>query len=228
MPTDQSPDSATATDRRTFLTRAALGGALVSAGAVASPLGGLLTSAGAQEVDAEALVADDLLTDEAFATFAAPLELAAVVAYQTALSGDVLDDEWADHARLFQSHHQEVADLLADLITGDAPLPDPDLAAEADAAMSGAGDQNGLLLALSDLENTLSATHLSAIGILKDGVTAKTVGQVLLTEAQQATFLAQGAETPVAELTPPEADTEGAVELPSPGETDTTTTTAAN
>ena len=91
MPTDQSPDSATATDRRTFLTRAALGGALVSAGAVASPLGGLLTSAGAQEVDAEALVADDLLTDEAFATFAAPLELAAVVAYQTALSGDVLD-----------------------------------------------------------------------------------------------------------------------------------------
>ena len=84
------------------------------------------------------------------------------------------------------------------------------------------------------------ATALGGVGFLDDLIkirrsrnlglnkTAKTVGQVLLTEAQQATFLAQGAETPVAELTPPEADTEGAVALPSPGETDTTTTTAAN
>ena len=50
MPTDHSLDSATATTRRSFLARAAVGGALVTAGAVAAgPVSGLLPAASAQE-----------------------------------------------------------------------------------------------------------------------------------------------------------------------------------
>ena len=228
MPTDQSTDPATPTDRRRFLTRAALGGALVSAGAVASPLGGLLGAAGAQEADPQPLNAEDLILDSEFAELAAPLELAAVVIYQTALSGDALDEEWTKHARLFQSHHQEVADLLASLVSPDAPAPvaDADLVSQGESTLG--GDQTSVLQALSDIENTLSATHLSAIGALKDSVTAKTVGQVLLTEAQQATFLGLGAGVAVAELTPAVATTDDALPLTGSGASDSTTTTAAN
>ena len=228
MPTDQSTDPATPTDRRRFLTRAALGGALVSAGAVASPLGGLLGAAGAQEADPQPLNTEDLILDSDFAELAAPLELAAVVIYQTALSGDALDEEWTKHARLFQSHHQEVADLLASLVSPDAPAPvaDADLVSQGESALG--GDQTSVLQALSDIENTLSATHLSAIGALKDSVTAKTVGQVLLTEAQQATFLGLGAGVAVAELTPAVATTDDALPLTGSGASDSTTTTAAN
>ena len=79
MPIDQSTDPVTATTRRTFLVRAAVGGALVTAGAVAAPVGPFLGIAGAQESG------EELLNDAEFGVFATPLELAAVLVYVAAI-----------------------------------------------------------------------------------------------------------------------------------------------
>src|SRR5690606_19048893 len=76
--TDQSIDSATATSRRTFLTRSAIGGALVTAGALALPHTGLIPAAGARPGE------QGDLKDPDFAAFGTAIELAAVSAYSAA------------------------------------------------------------------------------------------------------------------------------------------------
>ena len=223
MQTDQSTDSATATTRRTFLTRTAMGGALVTAGALALPVGGMVTAAGARPGKI------GTLKDADFAAFAAPLELAAVAAYSAALQTGTLDDAWTDLALSFQSHHQAVADTLITFLGADAEAPvlEAAFAKKASDAVAAASDQNGILLALSEVEDTLAATHLFGVGKLVEKSTAKTVTQVLAVEGQQAALLAVAAGTPIPEVTPPTSTDDAA--LPLPAKTDaTTTTTAAN
>lgn len=222
MPTDHSLDSATATTRRSFLARAAVGGALVTAGAVAAgPVSGLLPAASAQEAGTWTL------TDADFATFAAPLELAAVQAYQAAIDAGTLDSTWTTTVRTMQDHHQQVATLLAGLLSADAnpPVADPDLAASATKAVTTGGDQNGILRALGDLENTLVATHLSAVPSFREPTTAKTVTAVLAVEAQHNALLVTGSGGTLQSATPDVESTDGALK---PSASTTTTTTAAN
>jgi hypothetical protein len=221
--TDQSIDSATATTRRTFLTRTAIGGAVVTAGALGLPLGSLLTSAGARPTS------QGQLRDAAFAAFAAPLELGAVAAYTAAFDQDVLDDKWSAIALEFQSHHQAVADTLIALGDENAPTPVADAAFTAKSVdtIRAASSQDTILLALATVEETLAATHLAAIGVLREKSTAKTVTQVLAVEGQQAAFLAVGAGTPVAEVTPATSSGDAALTLPKGGAPTTTTTTTA-
>lgn len=220
MPTDHSLASATATTRRTFLARTAVGGALVTAGAVAGPLSGLLPTASAQEADTWTL------SDVDFASFAAPLELAAVQAYQVAIDAGTLDSTWTTGARTMQDHHQQVATTLAGLLSADAAAPtaDADLLASTTSAINTGGDQNGILRALGDLENTLVATHLSAVPALREPTTAKTVSQALAVEAQNNALLVTGSGGTMQSATPAVESTDGALE-PSAS---TTTTTAAN
>lgn len=223
MQTDQSTDSATGTTRRTFLTRTAVGGALVTAGAMAIPMTGLISAAGARPGEI------GTLKDEDFAAFATPLELAAVQAYTAAVDTGSLDKEWTDLALVFQRHHQDVADTLITLLpdTAAAPVADVDFAKKATDAIAAAGDQNALLLALSEVEDTLAATHLFGIANLIERSTSKIVTQVLTVEGQQAALLAVAAGTPIAEVTPATSTDDAA--LPLPDKTDaTTTTTAAN
>jgi len=225
VPIDPSTEPATATSRRTFLSRTAVGGALVTAGAVATPLSGLLTGASAQEGG------DDLLTDGAFASFATPLELSAVQAYSQALSGDLLDADWVVWARQFQRNHQSVADLLATLVAEGEPAPraDVDLSSRAAEAISAAGDQDAILAALAVVEETLTATHLSALPVLREQATAGTVARVLAVEGQQAALLTVASGASIESVTPAQASTDGAL---SPGDAgaaaEATTTTAAN
>ncbi|WP_426572527.1 ferritin-like domain-containing protein [Aquihabitans sp. McL0605] len=222
MQTDQSTDSATVTTRRAFLTRTAVGGAL-AAGAVALPLSALMTSAGAQE---GGTLKD--LEDFDYVAFAGPLELAAVQAYTTALNLGTLDSEWTAHAQQFQANHQSIADGL--VTVGDpnaaAPIADVAFAKTANDAIRAAGDQNGVLLALSNVEDTLAATHLAAVRLLLEESTAKTATQILTTEGQQAALLAVAAGTPVAEVTPPTSTADAALTITTT--TTTTSTTAAN
>lgn len=210
MQTDQPMDSATATDRRTFLTRTAIGGALVTAGALAGPVGGLVIPAFAQsdEVDPES-------TDAGFAIFASNIEWAAVQIYQTAIESGQLDDEWLARARSFQSHHQDVVTALEGLLDTEGPEPEPDrdLRDQVQAQIEAATDQDGVLLALAEVEDGLSGSHLRSVGILRDATTAKIVSQVLAVEAQQAALLAVGGGTPIAEATPAVATTDGAIEF---------------
>lgn len=222
MQTDQSIDSATATSRRTFLTRTAVGGALVTAGALALPLTSLAPGAGARPAE------QGDLGDEDFADIGTALELAAVAAYTAAFDKDVLDDEWSALALEFQSHHQAVADTLVTLRSPDAAeaVAEAAFSKRSIDAIEAASDQDGVLAALAVVEETLAATHLSGVAQLKEKSTARTVTQVLAVEGQQAALLAIASGTPIAEVTPATNSGDAALTIPKGGNEGTTTTTA--
>ena len=225
MQTDQSIDSATATSRRTFLTRAAVGGALVTAGALALPQTGLIPVAGARPAD------QGDLKDTVFAFFGTALELAAVAAYSAAFDKGVLDDEWSDLALQFQRHHQAVADTLVELRDPDAAeaVADAAFVQQAVASVQAATDQNGVLAALAVIEETCAATHLSAIGQLAEKSTARTVCQVLCVEGQQAALLGVASGSSIADVTPATDSGDAALTIGDSDGTEeaATTTTAA-
>lgn len=227
MPID-IPEAAP-TSRRTFLTRAALAGALVTVGSAAGPLTSLLPAAGAQEGPSGSA---ESLDDAAFAEAVLPLEMAAVQCYRLALEGDALGQDWSTNAALFQTHHQDVVDALLPLLpetTPPTPGPKPDatVLSGTGAAVKAATDERGALTPLAELEAVLAATHLYALGSLEDPATAKTVAQVLASESQHAVALGLAAGTAVAELTPDVANTEGArtTAFSGGGSTNSTTTT---
>lgn len=200
MPID-TPDAPTTT-RRTFLVRAALGGALVGIGTAVGPLTGLLPVAGAQEAD-DALTSPSDLDEPMFAAGASSLELGAVAAYQAAASGSLFDEVWLGRLTFIQHHHQTVADALAAAKPDGATIePDATILAGTVAAVSGAADRATALGALAELESVLAATHLYAIGGLEDEVLAKTLAQALAIESQQAVVLGLGADQDPASLTP--------------------------
>lgn len=199
MPYDKPEAEAVQTTRRTFLARAAIGGALVSV-ATAGPLGQLLPAA-AQDGDSEP---SDALTDAQVAAQLTPLELGAVQAYEAAAGNDALDLDVSDAVRRFQRHHQTAADRLGAMASADAPTPtaDPTIVEGTVAAVTGAGDQNAVLSALAEMEETLAATHLWALAAIPDQVTARLVLQIQATESQQAVVLSRVAGTSIDELTP--------------------------
>ena len=219
VPIDKPDSQGVPTNRRTFLARAAMGGALVAVG-TAGPLGRLLPVAAQAAGDAGAL--DDNATGERLA----PIELAAVEAYEAALGGGKLDGTWAETARQFQRHHLEVSDVLTSLITsGVVPVADPAIQAGSVATVAGAGDQKAVLTALSEMEAMIASTHLWALAGITDKITAKTVGQYLAVESQQSAFLARASGSDITAVTP--AVVEPAASGPTPAPTTTTTTTEA-
>ncbi len=194
------------TTRRTFLTRAALAGALVTVGTV-GPLTRLLPVAGAQDAAGSA----PKLDDATFAAFALPLEMAAVQAYQAALDGGTLGDE-GPIALNFQSHHQSVVEVLTSLLADAATTsaPDATITASTVASLKTATAKAEVLTILSELEDVLAATHLYALGGLVEPSTAKVVAQVLAVESQHAVYLGRAGGGDVATLTPSAADTSAA------------------
>ena len=230
MPIDPTETPANATSRRSFLVRAALGGALVTVGTAAGPLSSVLPAAAAPEQ----LESAESLDNATFAALAVPMEMAAVQAYQAALASGVLDDTWSSQGLTFQDHHQTVVDTYTPLLDQDtsAPEPDPTIVSSTVDAIRSATTQDAILTALADMEDVLAATGLYAIGGLVDNTTAKTVAQVMAVESQQAVVLGVAIGTDVAKLTPPEATTDGAqtgfTEAFDQSTTTTTTTTAAS
>ncbi|MFN8018913.1 MAG: ferritin-like domain-containing protein [Acidimicrobiales bacterium] len=222
MPIDQSTDPDSTTTRRAFLARSVVGGALVTAGAFGTYA--VVTSGAA---GAETIPSDATLTQEVFAALAAPLELAAVQAYQAAIDTELLDDAKVDVARTFQSHHQAVADALTAMLTSDAlaPVANEDLLKAFTDEVKGAADADALFLVLADIEDQLSATHLTAIGILQDPSTAKTVSQVAAVEGQQAAYLTVAGGGSIEDATPAKAPTEGGYSLQKAANAVPTTTT---
>ena len=225
MPIDESTEPATTT-RRSFLARSVVGGAVVTAGAMATYAVAASGAAAAEDIPTDAT-----LEETVFASLAAPLELAAVQAYQAAIDTDLLGGEMADVARTFQSHHLAVGDALAGMLPADALVPEPNVAVAkkfVDSVKAG-GDEKGVLEALAGVEDTLSATHLTAIELLQDPTTAKTVSQVAAVEGQQAAFLTVSSGGSIEDATPAKAPLEGAYSLQAALDavpTTTTTTTA--
>ncbi|MEO6627658.1 MAG: ferritin-like domain-containing protein [Aquihabitans sp.] len=218
-------DEVNATTRRAFLTRSAAGGALVAAVAATGIAGGL----GGGNAGAQTAGGAGALDNGSFAALAAPLELAAVQAYQAALNGTALDTSWQQAARTFQSHHLAVATRLATLLpvtTPPTPAPGPDAAVMAQFSPPTGADQTAVLTTLASLEEALAATHLSVIASLEDTSLAKTVAQILAVESQQAVALGRASGATVQSLTPAVAPTTGSLANTDPPLSITTTTAA--
>lgn len=220
MPIDKPDAQVVPTNRRTFLARAAAGGALVAVGTAVGPLGRLLPVA----AQGAPTTPGDAMDDNAVGTQLAPVELAAVAAYEAALGMGKLTGEWADTARRFQSHHLTAANDLSGLVAdGPAPTADPTVLAGTVATIEGTSDQNTILGALSELESILAAAHLWAAGSISDKITARIVGQVLAVESQQAAYLGLNSGADLASITP----AVGEIRQPPAPAPATTETTAA-
>lgn len=232
MPHDKPEAEAVQTNRRTFLARAALGGALVTV-ATAGPLGQLLPAA-AQEGEGAGEPggggSSDQLQDRDVAAQLTPLELAAVQVYESAASNTALDLEWTALVRRFQTHHRAAADRLGEMVHADdaEPTADPTILEGTGAAVESAGDQDSILSALAELEELLAATHLWALGSISEPVTARLVLQVQATESQQAVVLARATGTSITELTPAIAPVGDAPAAPTAPSTDSGTAADAD
>ena len=227
MPIDPTETPANATSRRSFLVRAALGGALVTVGTAAGPLSSVLPAAAAPEQ----LESAETLDNATFAALAVPMELAAVQAYHAALDTGVLDNAWTSQGLAFQDHHQTVVDTYTPWLDENTspPEPDPTIVSSTVDVIEAATTQDAILGALADMENALAATSLYALGGLEDNTAAKTVAQVMAVESQQAVVLGLALGTDVAELTPAVATTDGAqTDFTEAFDQSTTTTTAAS
>lgn len=227
MPIEESTQPARGTTRRSFLARSAVGATIAAAG-VAAPITGLVPFAGAQSSESS----DDLLIDSDYAAFAVPLELAAVQAYEQALSTDLLDSGTTELARQFQTNHQSVATTLSALLSEEAstPRPDADITAQSATAIEAAVDSAAIAAHLASVEETLAATHLSVIPTLRDAITTRTAAQIAAVQSQQAALLGSAGGASLEDLTPTEASTQEALEvkIPEPVEQTTTTTAAAD
>lgn len=208
MPIDPTePATNSGSDRRAFLTRSAAGGALVATVASTGLAGLGLGVAGAQDDAARLRTA----TQE-YVLGAIPLELAAAVAYGSALTGDAVSGEIATTLRQFQRNHQDVAANLAGRVHADDAVPTADPAIVAQFSPPAGADEATVLTTLASLEEALSATHLGVIATFDDTSFAKVLSQFLAVEAQQAVTLGRAAGEPLDALTPPVATTDGALE----------------
>jgi len=202
------PATTSGTDRRAFLTRSAAGGALVATAATTGFAGLGLVAAGAQEGTADTRRS----INQQYVLGAIPLELAAVVAYDAALSGDALSGDLATTLRRFQRNHQDVAADLTGRAHADDDIPTADPAVAAQFSPPAGADEAAVLTTLASLEEALSATHLGAIATFEDTSFAKVLSQFLTVEAQQAVALGRAAEQPLDALTPAIASTDGGLE----------------
>ncbi len=156
--------------RRSFLKKAAVGGAAITFGSALVPVSSLLSSAGAQA-----------LTDVDIAVFAESVELAAVEAYKA--GAPLLSPEVLPVAELFLGHHQEHAAAFGG-IAGDAATGAPN-AALLEALMptiAGLTDEAGVLEFARGIENQAAVTYAFALTALQDPGAAQGTATILPVE----------------------------------------------
>jgi hypothetical protein len=109
--------------RRGFITKAAAGGALLTAGSFAAPVGRLVPTAFGQ-----AAPEVELSPDAEKAAFVAGLELALVELYRRAGDGGKLGNTATQVFALIQNHHQIHATVLNGIVGEEAPVTEPNAA----------------------------------------------------------------------------------------------------
>lgn len=164
-------------DRRTFLARAAAGGA-VSLGGVLVPVTRWLPAAGAQTGGVEALAA-----------FAESVELVAVSAYES--GAELLSAGLAPVLQTFRGHHEEHAATYAE-VAGSAATGAPNVALlEAlTPAIEALSTQNEVLRFARDLENQLAVTWGHLLSRVEDDDAVAALATILPVEASHAAELA--------------------------------------
>ncbi|HEY1116463.1 MAG TPA: ferritin-like domain-containing protein [Acidimicrobiales bacterium] len=133
-------------DRRRFVRRAGVGGALVALGPVLVPASRFLPPVAAQAGG-----------DATVATFAESVELVAVAAYEQGI--ELLSEDLAPLLQTFIGHHEEHAEVYA-AVAGDEATgrPNAALLEALTPAIESFATQNEVLRFARDLENQLSVT----------------------------------------------------------------------
>lgn len=177
--------------RRSFLTKAGIGGAAVAASPF-FPGGGFLRIAGAQEVG-----------DAEIAGFAQGFELVAVAAYE--MAAPELSDASAPVAELFASHHQQHADAFGKL-AGDAAQPEPNSKILADLGPlleeAIAQGEEAILMLAQTVENEAVFTYAYALTELQSQDAAAATSTILPIEAQHAAAIGLALGQGIDELFP--------------------------
>lgn len=163
-------------DRRSFLRRAAVGGA-VSIGGVLVPTARFLPPAGAQSG-----------RDEDLAAFAESVELVAVSAYEA--GAELLSEGLAPVLQTFRGHHQEHADAHAS-VAGAAAIgePNPALLEALAPAIEAFSTQNEVLLFAKDLEDQLAVTWGHLLGLMASSEALATTAGILPVETSHSAEL---------------------------------------
>lgn len=179
MPGPQNPGTGrppAPLDRRSFLRRAAAGGAAVAIGSVVLPSHRFLPAAGAQR------------GDPALAAFAQSIELVAVAAHQAGI--ELLSDDLAPVLQTFVGHHEEHAETWA-VVAGEAATGEPNAAllAALTPAIESFGSQNDVLRFARDLENQLSVTWGYLLTVLQDADAVAAVATIHPVESSHAAAL---------------------------------------
>lgn len=163
-------------DRRSFLRRAAVGGA-VTIGTAVVPVARFLPAAGAQS-----------RSDADLAAFGESIELVAVTAYERGI--ELLSEDLAPVLQTFRGHHQDHADAYA-VVAGSSATGEPNAAVlEALApAIDAFSSQAEVLLFARGLEDQLAVTCGHLLGSLEGRDAIATAATILPTEAAHAVEL---------------------------------------
>jgi Ferritin-like domain len=204
-------DGAPQPTRRGFMKAVGIGGALVAGSGALLPF--LTETVGAQQSGG----LDDIQLFEVAMT----LEYAAAQLYEEALAGGTLDDQALERIREFGPNHTVHGDAIATTLTAlstddtydvtKLQVPNAKLYDTFRDRIEAAVGQDATLGILQDLESTLAATHQVLVTTMDDPSDAKTVASVQMVDAQQEVVLARMLSRPLAEYTPTEEPTDGAL-----------------
>lgn len=169
-------------DRRSFLGRLTLGGA-VSVGAVLVPSRRFLPIASAQSGG-----------DEGLAAFAESVELVAVAAYD--VGSGLLSEDLAPVLRTFQDHHAEHAEAWA-VVADQAAAGEPNeaLLAALTPAIEAFSTQHEVLQFARDLENQFAITFGHLLTLLSGDGAVAAAAAILPVEASHAAELSYELDT---------------------------------
>jgi rubrerythrin len=172
--------------RRGFITKAATGGALLTAGSLAAPVGRLVPAAFGQDAPEV-----ELSPDAEVASFVAGLELAAVEIYRRAGQTELLTNTARQVFGAIGDHHRTHATILNGIVGEEAPVTEPNAALleQYGPMIENATDEAAILEAAYNLEEAMAATHLETVGEMEDSGDAGIVATVLPVESQHATLL---------------------------------------
>lgn len=197
--------------RRRFLTRAAVGGAVLAVGTQLVPAGRLVPAARAQDDVENDEEGETLTPDEALLAHLAGLLLAAAQGYGLAVdpARSSLSEPVTEVVRQLGANHNAQATSLNQLLPVAVDEPNGTLGQQLTTDITAATDEAALLGVLVDLEEALAATEFAMLGEITDQNDAKNVAAILPTANQQAVVLGSLAGTPLTELIPAEQTTEG-------------------
>ena len=164
-------------DRRAFLGRAGISGAVVSVGPALLPVEVFLPAAAAQAGG-----------DARLAAFAESVELTAVAAYEAGV--ELLSDDLAPVLQTFAGHHEAHAEVWA-AVAGEAATGQANegLLAALTPTIEGFGGQGDVLRFARDLENQLSVTCGYLLTVLQDADAVAAVATIHPVESSHAATL---------------------------------------